>query len=101
MTLAELGWNDFFARAFAPHAAEGCLPARVTLHLKGFYEVTGEFGAKLGECTGRLLHAAAAAAELPAIGDWTAATPQPGTDNRANIQALLPRRTKFSRKAAG
>ena len=101
MTLAELGWNDTFAQAFAPYAAEGCVPARVTLHLKGFYEVTGEFGAKLGECTGRFLHAAATAADLPAIGYWAAVTPQPGTDNRANIQALLPRRTKFSRKAAG
>ena len=45
MTLAELGWNDFFAAAFAPHAAEGCVPGRVTLELKGYYEVTGEFGA--------------------------------------------------------
>jgi len=101
MTLAELGWNDTFAQAFAPHAAEGCVPARVTLHLKGYYEVTGEFGAKLGECTGRFLHGATTGTDLPAIGDWAAVTPQPGTDNRASIHALLPRRTKFSRKAAG
>jgi ribosome biogenesis GTPase len=101
MTLAELGWDDTFAQAFAPFAAEGCVPARVTLHLKGYYEVTGESGARLGECTGRFLHDAATAANLPAIGDWAAITPQPGTDHRANIHGLLPRRTKFSRKAAG
>ncbi|MSU46592.1 MAG: ribosome small subunit-dependent GTPase A [Lacunisphaera sp.] len=101
MTLAELGWNDFFAPAFAPFAAEGCVPARVTLQLKGFYEVTGESGAKLGECTGRFLHSAVTAAALPAIGDWAAITPQPGDDTRASIHGLLPRRTKFSRKAAG
>ena len=101
MTLAELGWTDYFAQAFAPYAAEGCVPARVTLHLKGYYEVTGEFGAKLGECTGRFLHAAISSAALPAIGDWAAVTPQPDTDNRASIHGLLPRRTKFSRKAAG
>ncbi len=101
MTLAELGWNDFFAPAFAPFAAEGCVPARVTLHLKGYYEVTGEFGAKLGECTGRFLHSVGTAAELPAIGDWAAVTPQLDTANRASIHGLLPRRTKFSRKAAG
>ena len=31
MTLAALGWNDTLAQAFAPYAAEGCEPARVTL----------------------------------------------------------------------
>ncbi len=101
MTLAELGWNDHFAATFAPHAAAGGVPARVTLQLKGYYEVTGEFGAKLGECTGKFVHDAAAPADFPAIGDWVAVTPQPGDDTRANIHAVLPRRTKFSRQAAG
>jgi ribosome biogenesis GTPase len=101
MTLAELGWDDFFAAAFAPHAAAGCLPARVTLELKGFFEVTGETGARLGECSGKLAHASHTAADYPAIGDWVAITPQPGDDTRAVIHAILPRRTKFSRKAAG
>ncbi|NBR59406.1 MAG: ribosome small subunit-dependent GTPase A, partial [Opitutaceae bacterium] len=55
MTLAELGWTDFFAQAFAPYAAEGCQPGRVTLELKGYFEVTGEFGAKLGACSGKFI----------------------------------------------
>lgn len=101
VTLAQLGWNDHFAAAFAPHAAAGCLPARVTLELKGFFEVTGENGARLGECTGKFIHDARTGAEYPAIGDWVAISPQPGDDTRANIQAVLPRLTKFSRKAAG
>ena len=101
MTLADLGWNDSFAEAFALHAAEGCIPARVTLELKGFFEVTGESGALLGECTGKFIHAAHSAADYPAIGDWVAITPQPGEETRAAIHAVLPRRTKFSRKAVG
>jgi ribosome biogenesis GTPase / thiamine phosphate phosphatase len=101
MTLAQLGWNDHFAAAFAPHAAADCAPARVTLELKGYYEVTGESGAKLGECTGRFIHEAATTADFPAIGDWVAVTPQPGDETRVAIHAVLPRRTKFSRKAAG
>ena len=101
MTLAELGWNDSFATAFAPHAAEGCVPARVTLELKGFFEVTGDAGARLGEVTGKFIHDARTAAQYPAIGDWVAITPQPGEDTRANIHAVLPRRTKFSRKTVG
>ncbi len=101
MTLADLGWDDRFAEAFAPHAAAGCVPARVTLELKGFFEVTGEAGAQLGECTGKFIHAAHTGADYPAIGDWVAITPQPGEETRAAIHAVLPRRTKFSRKAAG
>jgi len=101
MTLAELGWDDFFAQAFAPYAAEGCQPARVTLELKGFFEVTGEGGARLGECTGRFSHAARTTADYPTIGDWVAVTPQAGDETRAAIHAVLPRRTKFSRVAAG
>jgi ribosome biogenesis GTPase len=101
MTLAELGWNDHFAAAHAPFAAEGWVPARVTLQLKGYYEVTGEFGAKLGECSGRFQSTAGTAAEFPAIGDWVAVSPQPGEDRRVSIHAVLPRRTWFSRQAAG
>ena len=101
MTLAQLGWNEHFAHAFAPHTGTGHLPARVTLELKGYFEVTGEFGAKLGQCTGKYINAAVNPAEFPAIGDWVTVSPQAGDENRMAIHALLPRRTKFSRKAAG
>jgi ribosome biogenesis GTPase len=101
MTLAELGWNDDFAAAFAPFAAEGCVSGRVTLELKGYYEVTGEFGAKLGACSGKFINTAKEPAAFPAIGDWVAVTPQEGEEARVYIHAVLPRRTKFSRKAAG
>jgi len=101
MTLATLGWNDTLAQAFAPYAAEGSEPGRVTLELKGYCEVTGETGARLGECSGKFMHAAKAPADYPAIGDWVAVTPQPGDPARVAIQAVLPRRSKFSRRAAG
>ncbi|HTL67806.1 MAG TPA: ribosome small subunit-dependent GTPase A [Lacunisphaera sp.] len=101
MTLAELGWNDFFAPAFAPWAAEGCQPARVTLELKGYFEVTGDTGARLAECSGKFAREARTGSGFPAIGDWVAVTPLPGDDTRAIIHGLLPRRTRFSRKAAG
>lgn len=101
MTLAQLGWNETLAAAFAPHAAAGGTPARVTLELKGFFEVTGADGARLGECSGKFRDDARSPADYPAIGDWVAVTPQPGDDTRAIIHAVLPRRTKFSRKAAG
>ena len=101
MTLEQLGWDAFFAQAFAPHAAAGSAPARVTLELKGYFEVTGETGARLAECSGKFAHATRTAADYPTIGDWVAVTPQPGDDTRAYIEAVLPRRTKFSRRAVG
>lgn len=101
MTLKELGWSDPLAAALAGRAEPGWTPARVTLELKGFFEVTDASGARLGECTGRFINEATTAAAYPAIGDWVAVTPRPGDATRADIHAVLPRRTKFSRKAAG
>jgi ribosome biogenesis GTPase / thiamine phosphate phosphatase len=101
MTLADLGWTDDLAAAFAPHAATGLQPARVTLQLKGFWEVTTPETARLGECTGKFLHATTGSSDMPAVGDWVAIEPKPGDDTRALIHAVLPRRTKFSRQAAG
>lgn len=101
MTLADLGWTDTLDTAFAPHAAAGRLPARVTLQLKGFWEVTTPETARLAECTGKFLNETTAIADMPAVGDWVALELLPGDDTRALIHAVLPRRTKFSRKAAG
>lgn len=101
MSLARLGWNDSCAAAFAAVAPAGCVPARVTLELKGYFEVTSADRARLGECAGRFLREARSPADYPAIGDWVAVSPQAGDDTRALIHALLPRRTRFSRKAAG
>ncbi len=101
MTLADLGWNDALATAFAPYAADGLLPARVTLQLKGFWEVTQPDEARLADCTGNFLNETSAISDMPAVGDWVAILPLPGDPTRAQIHAVLPRRTKFSRKAAG
>lgn len=96
MTLSSLGWDDFFTTAFQPYHDRGFVPARVALEHKHAYELVspqGEFGA---ECTGRLLHHADNRAALPAVGDWVAVRLRPG-EARADIHAVLPRRTKFSR----
>lgn len=101
MTLEDLGWTDLLAAAFAPHAAPGREPARVTLQLRGFWETTTPGTARLAECTGRFLNETSGPWDMPAVGDWVVIEPLPGNDTRALIHAVLPRRTKFSRKAAG
>ncbi len=108
MTLSSLGWHDFFANAYQPFSADDFVPARVSVQHKHTYGLLSVHGELTAECTGRLLHDASARSELPAVGDWVVARLRPGESHacsekraRADIHAVLPRRTKFSRRAAG
>lgn len=98
--LARLGWTERLDEMFAPHAAEGLLPGRVALEHTHIYRVLTESGERLARVAGRLRHQASTRADFPAVGDWVALEPAPhGGD--ARIAALLPRRSRFSRRAAG
>ena len=92
MNLHDLGWDDGFAASFGPYE-DDFEPARVSAQHRGGYDVLAESGERRVRLTGRLRHEAASAAELPAVGDWVALRDQ-------TIQAVLPRRSAFSRKAA-
>jgi ribosome biogenesis GTPase len=101
MSLTEFGWNDHWRALFAAHAAAGLEPARVVCELRRkFYAVQTEEGEMLGECVGRFFHETALTADFPAVGDWVAVHRR-DDGSRADIHAVLPRRTKFSRRAAG
>lgn len=102
MELADLGWNEHFEAAFAARAAEGLRPARVICELKHAYALHLGDTEALGECRGRLLHKAASRADLPSVGDWVAVRQRSaGSTERFDILAVLPRRTKLVRRAAG
>lgn len=100
MTLSSLGWDAGCTRHFQPYLNDGFLPARVAREHRHACEIY--LGAELipATCTGRLLHATTVRAALPAVGDWVVVRPRPG-ETRADIHAVLPRRTQFSRRAAG
>ena len=102
MSLAAYGWNDSLAAAFAPHAAPGIVPARVTGDFgRGWGVTTAEDdGELLAEPAGKLRHRSAKRAELPVAGDWVALELKPG-ERRCKLHAVLPRRTVLSRQAAG
>ncbi|MEO6004117.1 MAG: ribosome small subunit-dependent GTPase A [Opitutus sp.] len=101
MTLASLGWDDAWALEFAPHGAAGLEPARVVCELRrNFYAVQTASGELLAECGGGFFHHARTPDEFPAVGDWVAVRQRAG-ESRADLHAVLPRRTKFSRRAAG
>src|SRR5687767_2147357 len=101
--LEEAGWRPVMAAGFARYEAEGLHPARVSAELNHIYRVWTAEGERLAEATGRLRHEAAGRHELPAVGDWVAYRPAPeqSADSRARIEAVLPRKSVFTRKVAG
>ncbi len=98
--LSDLGWDAEWARVFAPHAAAGLVPARVAIEFNHIYRLYAESGELQAQHAGRLLHQAEGRQHLSAVGDWVAALPTPG-EAAATIEAVLPRRSRFSRKVAG
>jgi ribosome biogenesis GTPase len=98
--LRELGWNEEVSRAFVPFAAAGLVPGRVVAGLTRLLRVGTDDGETLAEASGGLRHQARGEAELPAVGDWVGLRPR-AAGQRAVIQAVLPRRTAFLRRAAG
>jgi len=94
--LAALGWDPALEDDFAPYAPDGLEPARVAVEHRGAYLLYTARGEQPAELAGRLRHAAESRGELPAVGDWVAAS----ASDPALVHAVLPRRTKFSRLAA-
>ena len=78
--LEALGWSQFFAEAFEPYEPEGLTPARVAVQERGVVVLFTTAGTV--QARG---HAVA--------GDWVAFDGE-----RGEIRAVLPRRTRFSRK---
>jgi ribosome biogenesis GTPase len=98
--LTRLGWNDRLDKALAAHSADGFVPGRVALEHTHIYRVMTEAGESLARVSGRLRHQASNRADFPAVGDWVVlASLEHGGD--ARIVAVLPRQSRFSRRAAG
>lgn len=100
LDLAALGWRLHFAERFAPLAAEGLLPARVAVRHNQLYRLYSEQGELLAEVSGKVRHEAAGHQDFPVVGDWVAMSAR-ASESRATIHAILPRLSRFSRKAAG
>lgn len=98
--LETFGWDDFFAQSFAPFEAEGYEAGRVFLQHNRIYMLYTASGETVAEATGKLRYNARGAEDFPAVGDWVAIRRTAGED-KAKIHEVLPRRSKFSRKAAG
>jgi ribosome biogenesis GTPase len=98
--LEALGWDAAWQAEFAGLAPAGTVPGRISVEHKELYHYSGADGEGVARVSGRLRHAALGRADYPAVGDWVALAADPDA-NLAVVQAVLPRRNKFSRRAAG
>ena len=101
MALTKLGWNAERDGQFAPYLARGFLPARVAVEDKHFYRIWTVDAELTAQIIGKLIHEARGDhSKLPKVGDWVAVKLVPN-EEKAMIQAILPRTTKIVRKTSG
>lgn len=99
MDLATLGWNDTWEQHLRSASVPGGQPARVMAEHRELYLVQTAAGEMRARASGRMRHFAWQTADLPAVGDWVVLTA--GESAFGSIHAVLPRKSKFSRKVAG
>jgi len=100
LELDKLGWTSSLEEAFEAFGSAGLVPGRVSAGYTHLYRVLTRDGEWLAEVTGRFRHEAQGPEAFPAVGDWVALRPRPG-EERAQVHAVLPRKSAFVRKAAG
>lgn len=100
MKLTDLGWNDFFEKGFQQYRNNGNSVGRVISEYRGLYSLITEEKELPAKVSGKMIYEALGRADYPAVGDWVVLTENPGGSG-ATIHAVLPRFSKFSRRAAG
>jgi ribosome biogenesis GTPase / thiamine phosphate phosphatase len=93
------GWSSFFEEAFAEFANQGLIPGRIIAQQRNSYTLKTEQGDLAAHISGKVRYYAHGIEDLPAVGDWVAATAT--NDGAARIEQILPRQTQFIRKAPG
>lgn len=100
LNLLTFGFNDYFEKEFEQYREADYAVGRVALEHKRMYRVWTEEEELLCEVSGKFSFTAASRDDYPAVGDWVVLKTRAG-ENRGTIHAVLPRQSKFSRKAAG
>jgi ribosome biogenesis GTPase len=95
LTLTDLGWDAHFQRQLDDLDDPDLLPARVVRQERDACRVLGPMGEAAPRPTGRLR----ASGLHPVAGDWLALRPDGLGGWR--VDAILPRRTRFSRRRPG
>jgi ribosome biogenesis GTPase len=99
MLLESLGATESIFGAFQTYAAQGLELGRVAFSHRDQYRLITETEELSAEPSGAFWFRTPDAASMPSVGDWVAARVVGPTE--ALVEAVLPRRTCFSRRAAG
>ncbi|WP_329114316.1 ribosome small subunit-dependent GTPase A [Streptomyces sp. NBC_01353] len=92
--LAPYGWDDDWADAFAPYAAQGLLPGRVLRVDRGQCDVATPVGIVRGDTEFVVPHDPL---KVVCTGDWVAVD---AAGDPQYVRTLLPRRTAFARSTS-
>ena len=96
--LTTIGATDAILEAFEAYEARGLWLGRVSVVHSDRYRLYTARGEMAAEAIGALLYRSERSG-WPAVGDWVAV--QPVGPDEGMIHSVLPRRTMFSRRAAG
>jgi len=99
--LIDYGWTDEFAEAFASFGEKGSIAGRVVSENMNHIRLLTEQGEIPAKSSGSLYYKSSNKGDLPAVGDWVAVRLQDGEQPFGVIHAVLPRKSKFSRKIPG
>ena len=95
--LMKMGWDADLENAMAALAPDNLRPARIAIRHRARYRILDERGE--GEALVAGSFHGTDLAHWPAVGDWVAVCPH--DDGPSVIHHVLPRRSLFSRQAAG
>lgn len=98
--LEAMGWAEPFRSAFEELDDPELEPGRIAVEHRRGYTLIAPSGEMEGDVPGKMRKQVALSSELPSVGDWVAFRRVPD-ENKAVIEVVLPRRSKFSRKIAG
>ncbi|MEK3947652.1 MULTISPECIES: ribosome small subunit-dependent GTPase A [Paenibacillus] len=108
MSIHEYGWSDYWngfwdqwKQSYEERAGNTQVrPARLIADYGQKVKLITMDGERWGAASGKLRHAMVDPAEMPAVGDWLAITTSDEVSD-AVIHAVLPRKSRISRQAAG
>lgn len=96
MNLRQLGWHGELPACKHKNSTFG----RVVLQQKHLYRVFDGSQEYEAAVSGKFVHEHVQPDQFPVVGDWVEFSPMP-EESKGIIHAVLPRRSKFSRQAAG
>lgn len=98
----DLGWSETFEIPFREATADitDAIPARIVREDRGLYRAVAHSENLVAEVTGAFRNAHISSEAYPAVGDWVIAT-RIENEGKLRIHNVLPRKTVFTRTAAG